>query len=640
MQFTYPELLWALFLLLIPLLIHLFQLRRFKKTPFTNVKLLQRVVAQSRQSRTLRKWLLLITRLLLIAALVLAFAKPYISAPQAVQERHMVIYLDNSFSMQANTGNGRLLENAVQELLQSMPEDEIFSLFTNSGQYEQVRLGDIRDELLELPFTSEQLDLQAISLIAETLLGQAGEQSGSLICISDFQERMDTGNLDSLGALPPYFVRFQAENPVNISIDSAYLSDTAPDRRTLTAILSASESTEATPVSLYNGDTLIAKTAATWMDGTSAEVTFTLPESPGIEGKISISDAQLSYDNNLYFTIDRAKKVNVLSIGNPGVDFLGRIFTTDEFVYRASGLEDLNYSDIPSQNLLLLNELETIPPPLSTAVREFKEDGGSVVLIPAANADIASYQGLMQDLGLGRYGRLIENPQDITGIVFSHPLYRYVFEDRVTNFQYPEARTTFTLTSNRPAVLTLQGGQPFLVGNEGAYAFAGPLSGDHSNFRNSPLIVPTFYNMGINSLKVARLYYVLGKQEQVDIPVSLEQDRIFKITQGEYEFIPAQQAYASRTSLFFSGNPDRDGNFMITQNEETVQRISFNYDRKESKLRYIQPERLPYGSPADSLSGLLRDFENEGQITFLWKWFVILALVCLLAELLIQKLVT
>jgi hypothetical protein len=45
MQFKHPEILWALLLLLIPIIVHLFELRRFKKTPFTNVKMLQKVVA-------------------------------------------------------------------------------------------------------------------------------------------------------------------------------------------------------------------------------------------------------------------------------------------------------------------------------------------------------------------------------------------------------------------------------------------------------------------------------------------------------------------------------------------------------------------------------------------------------------------
>ena len=117
MQFKHPELLWALLLLLIPIFIHLFQLRKFKKTPFTNVKFLQKVVSKSRKSSTLKKWLLLATRMLLLAALIIAFAQPFFAKSTALKEKQTVIYLDNSFSMQAKNNNESLLTNATQELL-------------------------------------------------------------------------------------------------------------------------------------------------------------------------------------------------------------------------------------------------------------------------------------------------------------------------------------------------------------------------------------------------------------------------------------------------------------------------------------------------------------------------------------------
>ena len=74
MQFKYPELLYALFLLLIPILIHLFQLRRFQKVSFTNVSFLKKVSMQTRKSSQIKKWLILLLRLLAIAAIVIAFA--------------------------------------------------------------------------------------------------------------------------------------------------------------------------------------------------------------------------------------------------------------------------------------------------------------------------------------------------------------------------------------------------------------------------------------------------------------------------------------------------------------------------------------------------------------------------------------
>ena len=110
MQFKHPEILWALFLLVIPILIHLLQLRRFTKTPFTNVAMLQKVVSESRKSNTLKKWLLLLTRLLLLAAIIIAFAQPFSSANTALQEKETVVYLDDSFSMQAKNNGISLLE--------------------------------------------------------------------------------------------------------------------------------------------------------------------------------------------------------------------------------------------------------------------------------------------------------------------------------------------------------------------------------------------------------------------------------------------------------------------------------------------------------------------------------------------------
>ena len=80
MQFKNPEILYALFLLLIPILIHLFQLRRFKKTPFTNVVFLQNVIQNTRKSSSIKKWLILAIRLIALACLVIAFAQPYLPA--------------------------------------------------------------------------------------------------------------------------------------------------------------------------------------------------------------------------------------------------------------------------------------------------------------------------------------------------------------------------------------------------------------------------------------------------------------------------------------------------------------------------------------------------------------------------------
>ena len=101
MQFKYPEILFFLFLLLIPLLIHLFQLQKFKKEAFTNVKFLKKIELESRKSSKLKKLLILLSRMLALAALIIAFSQPYINKSDGLQQRKTIIYLDNSMSLQA-----------------------------------------------------------------------------------------------------------------------------------------------------------------------------------------------------------------------------------------------------------------------------------------------------------------------------------------------------------------------------------------------------------------------------------------------------------------------------------------------------------------------------------------------------------
>ena len=277
MQFKYPELLWALFLLLIPIIIHLFQLRRFKKTAFTNVKFLEKVVAESRKSSTLKKWLLLCTRLLLFAALILAFAQPFFAKESALSEKETVIYLDDSFSMQAKTGNSSLLQSAVQDILKVVPKDRPFHLFTNDKVFRNRTIKEIQNELLALSPIAKQLQLDEIALKGKTLFSSQENTIKNLVLISDFQNEIQSESIDSTSTIINHWAQMQPDVIDNIAIDTAYVEYIGLQNMELTAILSSNVGIETTPVSLYNGEKLIAKTAAIFDSNKRAEVMFSLP---------------------------------------------------------------------------------------------------------------------------------------------------------------------------------------------------------------------------------------------------------------------------------------------------------------------------------------------------------------------------
>ena len=637
MQFKHPELLWGLLLLLIPVLIHLFQLRRFKKTPFTNVKLLQKVQAASRRSKTLKKWLLLITRLSLFAALVLAFAQPFFATSSALQEKETVIYLDDSFSMQAKMDDETLLQHAVQELAKQIPKDQVFNLFTNTKVFRDVTLNAIQNDLLSLSFTADQLQLNEIYLKAGTFLTGSKNSVKNLILISDFQDRHPSSITDSILISSSHYVKLVPDNSTNVSIDSVFLAPTSTENMEVNALLSKVGDIENIAVSLFNGDKLIAKTSAAFNAGDKAEVTFTLPKNEPIKGKIEISDAGLTYDNQFYFNIDEKEKIKVLAIGASDNNYLNRIFSEDEFAFSSYTLKNLNYRDLPLQNLIVINELETIPTSLLTSIHSFTDDGGSLIIVPHSEMDITAYNQLISPYLSSSFVKKNLLERNITGIIFSHPLYQNVFEKNVSNFQYPKVSSYYSIKSFLPTALSYDNGDPFLVGNTGIYIFTAPLSNQNSNFQNSPLIVPSFYNIGQNSLKVNQLYYILGSSAEIDIITQLTKDNILSVSKGATEFIPKQRSMANKVRLSFDDLPYEDGIYEVAHKEIIFKGLSFNYPRNESKVDYLDLAGISSETRQESVASVFQDMQNDNRIQELWKWFIILAIVFILMEVLIQR---
>ncbi len=640
MQFKHPEILWALFLLIIPILIHLFQLRRFTKTPFTNVAMLQKVVSESRKSNTLKKWLLLFTRLLLLAAIILAFAQPFSSSNTALQEKETVVYLDDSFSMQAKNNGISLLEKAVQDVVKNIDQERTFSLFTNERTFANVKLSDVQNSLLSLPYSYNQLNLDEIGLKANSLFSSNNGTIKNLIVLSDFQERISEGNIQLDTTIRTHFVPMEPEEMGNISIDSVFVQEGLNDQKTLKVFLSGGTTDNPLPISLFNDNELIAKTAAKFNSDGSAEVEFTIPANQRLNGRLSIMDNALGYDNRFYFNINDKKKVKVLAISESDSDYLDRLFRDEEFEFQKYGLAQLDYSVLDEQNVVVLDNLTSIPNSLQNVLRTFKNEGGSLIIVPASTADVASYNSLLSAWSGTQLTQKVVSETRLTQITFDHPLYRNVFEQRVTNFQYPFVKAYYNVQTSLPIALAMDGGNPFLLGDDGFYVFTVPLELENSNFINSPLIVPTFYNMAQSSLQQSRPYQTIGETSVVDVPAEMGNDEILKVSKEGYEFIPLQQSFPNRVRLTFDQNPTEDGIYGIEQNQQLLQNISFNYPRTESQLKYLDLGSLENVNTMDSIPELFEYLKAENDIAAYWKWFVILALLLALIEVLIQKFVT
>lgn len=637
MQFKHPELLYALFLLLIPIIIHLFQLRKFQKVDFTNVAFLKKVNLQTRKSSKLKKWLTLLLRLLALGCIILAFAQPFVASKTALNtQKETVVYIDNSFSMQAKGANGPLLQRAIQQLYAQVAGSETISWLTNSQTRKNVSLQDFKASLLDIPYSANQLAAEEVLLKANQLFSKDESINKRLVWISDFQAT------EAFPETPKNIlveaVQLTPETYNNISIDTVYIASKSSTATKLNVVVSAEgDVAPSVPVSLFNGASLVAKSAVDFSEKQRNTITFDIEATEIFKGQLTIEDPNLTYDNALYFSINQAKKIKVLSISGANNTFLQRIFENPEFDYTAQTDKSADYNVFADQNFIILNEVISIPASLRAALKDFVVKGGSLLIIPSEKSIVTEYNSLLAVLGTGVYGEVVNQEKKITQIVFSHPLYKDVFEKPVVNFQYPKVNSYIQYNTNATSVLKFEDGSPFITQSGSVFTSAASLNIENSNFKSSPLIVPTLYNMAQQSLPLTKLYYTAGKTNTFAVPVKLIQDEILILKDTVSSYVPLQQTKANNVVVTTTEEPANAGIFQIKNKEQYIEDISYNYNREESTLKYLAIADWKGVRNYDSIESLFDTLNEENSIQSFWKWFVIFALLFLLSEMLVLK---
>ena len=641
MHFKHPEILYFLFLLIVPILVHLFQLRRFKKEYFTNVRFLKALSIQTRKSSKIKKWLLLACRLLVLIFIILAFAQPFFESKDSKNaSNELYIILDNSFSMQAKGKKGELLKRAVQELLEETPEKMNFSLLTNSENYWNTDIKSIRSALQNLKYSATPFQVDPVMA---KLKAHKSAFKKEIIVITDavgldYKQLRNSDATDS-----PIFIIPKAEQKNNVAIDSVFIHKTLENFYEISVQLSGyGDDFNPIPISLYNANKLIAKTTVT-LDTKKKSINFTIPKQ-AFHGYVSIVDNGLPYDNSLYFSISKIKKINIISIGELGKsNFLSRIYTSDEFNFSNYTLSALDYSKLEKQDVVVLNELDEIPQALSTTLKSFVEKGGNLIVIPSAISSITNLNSFVSNFGKLTIKSLENREKLITKINFNHPIFNSVFENKVTNFQYPKTKNSFVLSSASPAALSYEDQSVFLTSIANSVAavavFAAPINIENSNFQQSPLIVPTFYKMAMNNQNNGVNALIIGDNKPHLTEASLNKEAILTVKGLAEQFIPIQQIFNTKVKMTFNDYPEQAGNFSIYNKKEWIENISFNYNRTESDLASANENRLSDYKTAESIKSFFDTLQTDRTDNQIWKWFVIFALLFLIIEMAIIRFV-
>ena len=648
MQFKHPEILYFLFALILPVLVHLFQLQRYKKIAFTNVALLQKLVLQTRKSSQLKKWLILAMRTLLFSAIIFAFSQPYFSNQKEQETQNIFIYLDNSLSLNSNGKNGNLLQNSVKEIVENISDKLSYSLLTNSNLYKNISSTELKSILLNTTYEAKNRSLEEVLRIIKNQKHKETNTLNRVLLVSDFQENTKTKNKIVTNVTSPiYFIKVKNTQQDNLSIDSLFI-DKQNNRDFLVNVVVKNQGNQKNniPIALYNDVDVFSKQTFSIKKNQKKTISFPIQNTSFFKGKVTINfNDAFAFDNHHFFTVNSTKKIAVLSIGNTH-HFLSKIYTKNEFNLTKNTLKNIDYNLLLKQELIILNEVNKIPKSLVSFLENHLKENKSLVIIPSKNPNLNSYNSLFKKLKSGRIQSIQNGSLRITDINYKNPFFKGVFTKKVKNFQSPIVKNHLKTNLKQTASLLFFDNQKSFVSQLSTkkgkfYWFSSAINSTNSNFKNSPLIVPLFYNFAQKSAKLPKTSYIINQANTIDIFTKLDRNQVLSISNDSDSFIPLQESHNSKTTLTTEELPITSGFYEVKKSKETIQILAFNCPKKESLLQFTDIQNLIKDQKnlkfSESVAAVFKETEEKNKVTWVWKWFLALAIVSLFFEILILK---
>lgn len=670
MAFLNPVFLWALTALAIPIIIHLFQLRRFKRIEFPNVRFLQEVTQQTRSRKKVRHWLVLLTRMLALACLVLAFAQPYITSEVGAVKpgrRAVGLYLDNSWSMDGRNSGGRLLDQAradAQDAVMAHGPTDRFQVLTNAFEgRQQLLLG--RDEALaaagQVEVGPQVRPLSQVMQRQREAISRSEAPVKRAFLFTDLQRTTtDVDQWTNDSTVHTVIVPLEAAGATNLAIDSVWFA--SPVRRMgqveeLHVRLRNYGRQELLNVPLRLTVDGRQRAMATFRIGADAVLdtvlTFTNDAAGIHRGTVSIEDRPITFDNDFHIAWRTAGKLRVLLVSGgdeAGDRDLAAVFAHDSVhAFSVQPYRQIDLSALERQDLVVLNALPEVPSGLAGALKEFVEGGGSLALFPAGQADAASYRAALALLGAG-FGARDTAAMRVERIDLRAPFFRDVFSSMPANVDLPLVRTRYALAPPPVAevLLRLQSGGAFLsavpVGKGRAYLCAAPLGEAGGTFSRHALFVTAMLRMAELARPMGALYHVIGEEAAIPLESIDLQGEVPPHLKGPdgIDIIPEVRRTVGGAMLVLHDGNLAPGPYALTVEADTLAIIALDLSRKEGDLGAYTADELKEDLARRGLgtiavmdkggNGLSAGLQAMDQGVKLWKWFILAALFFLLLE--------
>ncbi len=672
MQFVYPAFLFALAALAIPIIIHLFYFRRFRKVYFTNVRFLKEVKEDTSARSKLRNLLVLLARCLAVIFLVLAFVQPFIPRDAEVKQgrKGISIFIDNSFSMSALSEDVPLLEKAKQrarEIVRAYQVEDEFQVLTNDFEGRHQRMVSQEDALAlidEVGITPGVRELSRVITRQKQALATADVDIQTAYIISDFQRNITDINNFQDSSIQLNLVPLQAVQERNIAIDSAWFE--APvqmigqNNPLLVRIKNLSdEAADNLRLSIhYDGQTKPVGEQVIPAQSFIVDTVNLIVQRPGwYQAELAVTDYPVQFDDKYYLTFKVADKIKVLVINEDQSNrYLEAALGGISYFQMTNALSrNIDYSVFADNQLLILHELSSISSGLASEVKQFAENGGNVLVFPARNINLETYRSFLAGFPANEFMGWEDQAREVGQINTEEFVFNDVFENRSANLKLPSTVGNYRQSGfgarKEEVLLAYRDGNSFLskyqIGQGVLYVCAAPLGEEYNNLvRNAEIFVPMLYKMALSAGKRRPIQYTLGQDELVEADhKNTTGEIVYKLKGVAEEFIPEQRIVGAKVFLNIRNDIKEAGFYdLFLRTEEKLDQFAFNYDRKESVLEYYNPSDLrEFAGPLASVitaadnDVLTARIEERSQGLVLWRWCLVLALLFLGVEILLLR---
>ncbi len=602
MNFLFPQFLFGLAVLAIPIVVHLFNFRKTQKIYFSSIRFLTAANLVSKAKRKIKHLLILLCRMLALTFLVLAFAQPVQNnQDSAGQSNELVIFIDNSYSISNELLNGQYgLDEALslaESIIQAYPKGSKVKLLTNDFDAYANRsksLKQVSDKLTEVKYAPKARSANEVLSRIKQIHGS--NSAVDIFWIGDFQAstfgQLEVG-LDSSNQV--YLLPLNFAKTSNVYIDSAYIESpliTEADNVVLHVVLKngGAEEVKEMPLKLFQSGVQVSNSTVNIEGNSSEKINIDIPINKATRAnyKIEIEDFPVTFDDEHYFVLDAAKKIKVAVVnGINGNSKINAVFGNNAiFDFKSFSEQNISYDVLESSDYVVINEVDNISISLQNVLRNYIGNNGVLTIIPSENADVDSYNTAFPFLKLSkmdtsRYVALKPpNVQD--------PFFEQVFERADKNLALPKSKKMWSWSPIARNLLTQQDGAAFLSFFKypgSVYVLGVPMKDAYTDLHKNALFVPVVYKMAMSNLKSnGPLSFKLSENRAILRNVYYNKEDVLKLKSEQLEVIPVVIKGQDGLMLEIDSKELKSGFYDLTDGTDIVTTIAFNLDNEESIL--------------------------------------------------------